>query len=66
MTVVRPKDHFKIRLQALQVAACLPENPHQALRILAAARQIVIDGMGDDNNDNDGNVFSIVKPDGAA
>jgi hypothetical protein len=61
---VRPKDYFKIRIQALQVAACLPENPHKALRILAAARQIVIDGM-DDGDDNDSNVVSIVKPDGA-
>jgi hypothetical protein len=61
----RPKDHFKIRLQALQVAACLPENPHKALRVLAAARQIVIDGM-DDGDDDGGNVVSIVKPDGAA
>ena len=40
------KDRFKIRLQARQIAAQLPENQHTALRILDAARQLVIDGMG--------------------
>jgi hypothetical protein len=58
------KDRFKIRLQALQIAACLPEDPHKALRILDAARQLVVDGMDDDGGDQ--NVVSIVRPDGAA
>jgi hypothetical protein len=50
-------------MQAAAIAAQLPENPHTALRILDAARQLVLDGMdGDDGS----NVVSIVKPGGAA
>ena len=54
----RDRRAFKgtIRLQALQIAAQLPEDPHKALRILDAARQIVIDGMDDDG----GEVVSLV------
>ena len=50
------KGTLKIRLQALQIAAQLPEGLHKALRILDAARQIVIDGMDDDG----GEVVSLV------
>ena len=56
MTAARSKERFKIRLQALQIAAQLPEDPQTALRILYAARQIVIDGMDDDG----GEVVSLV------
>ena len=56
MTAAHSKDRFKIRLQALQIAAQLPEDPHKALRILDAARQIVIDGM----DDGSGEVVSLV------
>jgi hypothetical protein len=54
----RDRRAFKgtIRLQALQIAAQLPEGLHKALRILDAARQIVIDGMDDDG----GEVVSLV------
>ena len=38
------------------IAAQLPEDPHKALWILDAARQIVIDGMDDDG----GEVVSLV------
>jgi hypothetical protein len=64
MTAAQSKERYKIRLQALQIAAQLPENPHTALRILEAARQLVVDGM--DDTPDDGNVVSIVRPDGAA
>jgi hypothetical protein len=57
------KDRFKTRLQPLQIAAQLPDNPHTASRILDAARQLVVDGMDDDGGDQ--NVVHIVKPDGA-
>jgi hypothetical protein len=40
----------------LQIAAQLPEDPHRALRILDAARQLVINGMDDDG----GEVVSLV------
>jgi hypothetical protein len=56
VTAARSKERFKIRLQALQIAAQLPEDPHKALWILDAARQIVIDGMDDDG----GEVVSLV------
>jgi hypothetical protein len=65
MSTVRPKDRYKVRLMALQMAAQLPENPHAALRVLDEAKRIVLDGM-DDTPDDSGNVVSIVKPDGAA
>jgi hypothetical protein len=42
----------------------LPENPHTALRIIDAARQLVVDGM--DGDDGPANVVCIVKLDGAA
>ena len=44
----RSSERSRIRHQALQMAAQLPENPHEALRILDVTRQLVIDGMGDD------------------
>jgi hypothetical protein len=37
VTAARSKERFKIRLQALQIAAQLPEDPHKALWILDAA-----------------------------
>ena len=40
-----------IRLQACKSRHSLPEDPHKALRILDAARQIVIDGMDDDGGE---------------
>ena len=64
MTPARPKDRYKVRLMALQIAAQLPANPHEALRYLDVARQIVVDGM--DDTPDDGNVVRIVPPDGAA
>jgi hypothetical protein len=44
----RSSERSRIRHQALQMASQLPENPHEALRILDVTRQLVIDGMGID------------------
>jgi hypothetical protein len=41
----RSTERSKIRLQAVQIAANLPENPHLALKILEAAYTLIRDGM---------------------
>jgi hypothetical protein len=65
-TGFRSNVRTKIRLQAYQIAAGLPENPHLALRILDATRQLISDGMaGEDVETVAENVVSLVRPRGA-
>jgi hypothetical protein len=44
----RSSERSRIRHQAIQLAAQLPENPHLALRILEATKLIISDGLNDD------------------
>jgi hypothetical protein len=56
-------EQSRVRLQAFQLAANLPEDPHLALRILEATYRLIIDGMAadDEASDDAAKVLRLVR-----